>query len=64
MSTAQQIALAIGATGIGTLFLSLSSGPFSDHAGRSAVVAVLAIQGAVAGGGALLSRWLPEHGRA
>jgi predicted MFS family arabinose efflux permease len=64
MSTTQQIALAIGATGVGSLFLTLSSGPLSADDGRLAVVVVLAIQAAVAGGGAVLSRFLPQVGRA
>jgi hypothetical protein len=62
MSTAQQVALAVGATGVGSLFISLSAG--AADGGRSAFVTVLAIQLAVAAGGAVLSRFLPQHGRA
>ncbi|MGZ4551796.1 MAG: hypothetical protein ACXVXK_19865, partial [Blastococcus sp.] len=61
MSTTQQTALAVGATAIGTLFLTLAR---ADDAGRAAFLVVLAIQGAVAVGGAALSRLLPQHGRA
>jgi EmrB/QacA subfamily drug resistance transporter len=63
MSTTQQIALAIGATGVGTLFLTLSTGSLSENSGRLAVVVVLGIQAAVAGGGAVISRFLPQVGR-
>lgn len=62
MSTAQQVALAVGATGIGSLFVSLSTG--STDSGRAAFLVVLGIQGVVASGGAVLSRFLPQHGRA
>jgi hypothetical protein len=61
MSTAQQGALATGATAIGTLFLTLSN---VDDRGRSALVTVLLIQAGVATGGVWLSRLLPQHGRA
>ncbi|MGZ4632507.1 MAG: MFS transporter [Actinomycetes bacterium] len=61
MSTTQQTALAVGATAIGTLFLTLAR---ADDAGRAAFLVVLAIQGTVAVGGAALSRLLPQHGRA
>ena len=61
MSTAQQIALATGATAIGTLFLSLRS---VDDRGRVALIVVLLIQAGVAAGGIFLSRLLPQHGRA
>lgn len=57
MSTIQQTALAVGATAIGTLYLSLAQ---TDDAGRSAFLVVLAIQGLVAVGGAVLSRSLPQ----
>jgi hypothetical protein len=61
MTTAQQIALATGATAIGTLFLSLRS--VDDH-GRVALMVVLLIQAGVATVGIGLSRLLPQHGRA
>lgn len=61
MSTAQQIALATGATAIGTLFLSLRS---VDDRGRVALMVVLLIQAGVATLGIGLSRLLPQHGRA
>jgi MFS family permease len=61
MSTAQQIALATGATAIGTLFLSLRS--VADQ-GRTALMVVLLIQAGVATLGIGLSRLLPQHGRA
>jgi MFS family permease len=61
MSTAQQIALATGATAIGTLFLSLRS---VDDQGRVALMVVLLIQAGVATLGIGLSRLLPQHGRA
>jgi hypothetical protein len=61
MSTAQQIALAVGATGIGSLFVSLAAG--SSDSGRTGFVVVLAIQGGVALAGAAVSRSLPQHGR-
>jgi hypothetical protein len=61
MSTAQQVALATGATAIGTLFLTLSN---VDDQGRSALIVVLLIQAGVATGGVWLSRLLPQHGRA
>lgn len=61
MSTAQQVALAVGATAIGSLFIELADG--SADAGRGAFAVVLAIQGGIALGGALLSRHLPQHGR-
>jgi EmrB/QacA subfamily drug resistance transporter len=61
MSTAQQVALATGATAIGTLFLTLSN---VDDQGRSALMVVLLIQAGVAIGGVWLSRLLPQHGRA
>lgn len=62
MSTAQQVSLAVGATAIGSLFVSLAAG--STDAGRTAFLVVLGIQGTVALGGAVLSRHLPQHGRA
>ena len=61
MSTAQQVALATGATAIGTLFLTLQS---VDDRGQSALMVVLLIQAGVATGGIFLSRLLPQHGRA
>jgi EmrB/QacA subfamily drug resistance transporter len=61
MSTAQQVALATGATAIGTLFLTLQS---VDDRGRNALLVVLVIQALVATGGIGLSRLLPQHGRA
>jgi hypothetical protein len=61
MSTAQQIALATGATAIGTLFLTLRS---VDDRGRVALMVVLLIQAGVATVGIGLSRLLPQHGRA
>ena len=61
MSTAQQVALAVGATAIGSLFVSLAAG--STDAGRTAFLVVLAIQGAVGLTGSVLSRFLPQHGR-
>jgi hypothetical protein len=61
MSTAQQVALAIGATAIGTLFVSLAAD--SADAGRGAFALVLAIQAAIAAGGAVLSRFLPQPAR-
>jgi len=61
MSTAQQVALATGATAIGTLFLSLQS---VDDRGRAALMVVLLIQAGVATVGIGLSRLLPQHGRA
>jgi MFS family permease len=61
MSTAQQIALATGATAIGTLFLSLRS--VGDQ-GRVALMVVLLIQAGVATLGIGLSRLLPQHDRA
>ena len=51
-----------GATAIGSLFVSLAAG--STDAGRTAFLVVLAIQGAVGLTGSLLSRHLPQHGRA
>lgn len=62
LSTAQQVSLAVGATAIGSLFVSLSTG--SADAGRTAFLVVLGIQAVVAAGGAVLSRHLPQHGRA
>jgi EmrB/QacA subfamily drug resistance transporter len=62
MSTAQQVALAVGATGVGSLFISLSAG--AADGGRDAFVTVLGIQLVVAAGGSVLSRFLPQHGRA
>src|SRR6476646_3715143 len=62
MSTAQQVALAVGATAIGSLFVSLAAG--STDAGRTAFLVVLAIQGGVGLTGSVLSRYLPQHGRA
>jgi EmrB/QacA subfamily drug resistance transporter len=61
MSTAQQVALATGATGIGTLFLTLQS---VDDRGRNALLVVLLLQAGVATVGIGLSRLLPQHGRA
>jgi len=61
MSTAQQVALATGATAIGTLFLSLRN---VDDQGRNALLVVLLIQALVATLGIGLSRLLPQHGRA
>jgi MFS family permease len=61
MSTAQQVALAIGATAIGTLFLSLAD---AADGGRAALMVVLLLQAGVATAGIGLSRLLPQHGRA
>jgi hypothetical protein len=56
------VALAVGATAVGSLFISLSTG--AADGGQSAFVTVLGIQLAVAAGGTVLSRFLPQHGRA
>jgi MFS family permease len=61
LTTAQQIALAVGATAIGTLFVELADG--APGAGRDAFLVVLATQAVVAAGGTLLSRRLPQVGR-
>jgi hypothetical protein len=52
----------VGATAIGSLFVSLAAG--STDAGRTAFLVVLAIQGGVGLTGSVLSRYLPQHGRA
>ena len=56
LATTQQTALALGATGVGTLFASLAS----SHVGAGPLVLVLLIVVAVALGGAVFSRLLPD----
>ena len=56
LATTQQTALALGATGVGTLFASLAT----SHVGAGPLVVVLAIVVAVALGGAAFSRLLPD----
>lgn len=58
LTTTQQVALAFGVAGIGSLFLTLSS---ASHLGmRDAFLAVVALQALVAAGVALGSRRLPR----
>jgi hypothetical protein len=56
LATTQQTALALGATGVGTLFATLAS----SHVGAGPLVTVLLMVVVVALGGAVFSRWLPD----